>query len=242
MLGIRFCISILLFCCHVSAANHRGNFFEPEGRLAGQQDARNEVFYLGHEKRIRWETTYDHYDLILYQVNTSYTHTLKGKLARCQYILMQMILTTIENMHRVGEYNWNVSTSADLNQGNVFMLKIRNASNYDDAVESRNFNVTKLECDSNNNKSDGGLSDAAKVGIGVGVGLGCAFLIALAAIVWFFRRRLAAVTAAKGLEANSAPTYTPYDTAQVPFKQSVAELHGERGAAELPAVTRQELP
>lgn len=36
---------------------------------------------------------------------------------------------------------------------------------------------------------EAGLKPQIKVGIGVGVGLGCAFLIVLAAIIWYFRRR-----------------------------------------------------
>lgn len=59
-----------------------------------------------------------------------------------------------------------------------------------------------------------GLTPQTKVGIGVGVGLGCAFLMALAAIIWYFRRRQKASNA-----SNAPPAWSPPDPSQDPSKQ-----------------------
>ncbi|OJJ82844.1 uncharacterized protein ASPGLDRAFT_27081 [Aspergillus glaucus CBS 516.65] len=61
---------------------------------------------------------------------------------------------------------------------------------------------------------EAGLTPKTKVGIGVGVGLGCAFLMAMAAIIWYFRRRQ------KDSNASNAPlAWSPPDPSQNPSKQ-----------------------
>lgn len=62
---------------------------------------------------------------------------------------------------------------------------------------------------------EAGLSPQANVGIGVGVGLGCTFLIVLAAISLYFRRRAAtAVSEAIEFIIWSEPDNTQYPTHQ----------------------------
>lgn len=118
--------------------------------------------------------------------------------------------------------------------------------------QSHYFNLTDSSSNTSSHKS--GLSPQAKVGIGVGVGLGCAFLITVAIIVWYFRRRLlrnSAPTVANrdsGAEAYVSPdikeqhAMPPHNNQQklpiAPVEAPVRELRHEAPATEL----RHELP
>lgn len=81
--------------------------------------------------------------------------------------------------------------------------------------------------------------------MGVGVGLGGAFLIALAAIVWYFRRRTK--NAGAGGSDDLVDNMSPHKQESIPqqLQQSApTELPGDRGvevSAE-PAPVRHELP
>ncbi|EYE91166.1 uncharacterized protein EURHEDRAFT_416776 [Aspergillus ruber CBS 135680] len=61
---------------------------------------------------------------------------------------------------------------------------------------------------------EAGIAPQTKVGIGVGVGLGCAFLIALAAIIWYFRHHQKASNA-----TSTPPAWSPPDPSQDSSKQ-----------------------
>ena len=78
------------------------------------------------------------------------------------------------------------------------------------------------------------LTPQTKVGIGVGVGLGCAFLIVLAAIIWYFRHRQKASDA-----SNAPPAWSPPNPSkQGPVTQqprSPVEAPGDRVRYELPS-------
>lgn len=75
--------------------------------------------------------------------------------------------------------------------------------------ESHYFNLTDPSSTSSSGGS--GLSPKAKVGVGVGVGLGCAFLITLATIIWYFRRRLLGNSAPAVSNRDSTEPYTGTD-------------------------------
>ncbi|KAE8355893.1 hypothetical protein BDV28DRAFT_145692 [Aspergillus coremiiformis] len=76
---------------------------------------------------------------------------------------------------------------------------------------------------------EGGISPQATVGISVGVGLGCAFLMILAAVIWFFRRR------ARQFQADRAQNYVSGSTVVADKQVPLAEFPSHQ-------LNRHELP
>lgn len=124
------------------------------------------------------------------------------------------------------------------------MMDGTNATNQ---FSSHIFNISKNSTSPPDTSKGSGLSSQAKVGIGVGVGVGCAFLIALAAAIWY--RRRAQNNANAATQFYGAPGSQPPAPASVVVEKdsnvhpqaSVEVLGGPR--AELPAQgPRYELP
>lgn len=74
-----------------------------------------------------------------------------------------------------------------------------------------------------------GLNSEARLGIGLGVGLGCTFLICMAVIIWYIRRRLANIT--PGI--NMPPPWTPMSHAPVPTQDATAQYPKPTAPAEV---------
>lgn len=131
-------------------------------------------------------------------------------------------------------YGWTVRRVENSTATDAYYFMITDADDYDNRFICHDFNITASnasttaapsptaqECDSTSTASsdtcsETGLSPQAKVGIGVGVGLGCAFLIALAAVIWYFHRR----TAAAVRQAKLPMAWCEPDNTQYPHQQS----------------------
>ena len=143
-------------------------------------------------------------------------------------------------------YGWTVRPVGNSTATDVYYLMITDADNYDTRFICHDFNITAnnasttaspsstaQEYDSTSTApldtcSEDGLSPQAKVGIGVGVGLGCAFFIALAAVIWYFHRRTAAVVRQAKLPiASCEPDNTQYPHLQSRPGIPPAELRGD---------------
>lgn len=75
-----------------------------------------------------------------------------------------------------------------------------------------------------------GLTSEARLGIGLGVGLGCTFLICMAVIIWYIRRRLANISPG----SNVPPPWTPMSHAPVPTQDATPQYQKPTIPAEVP--------
>lgn len=131
-------------------------------------------------------------------------------------------------------YSWTVRPVGNSTATDAYYFMITDADDYNNRFKCHGFNITASnasttaapsstaqKCDftstaSSDTCGEGGLSPQAKFGIGVGVGLGCAFLIALAAVIWYFHHR----TATAVLQAELPMAWCEPDNTQYPHQQS----------------------
>lgn len=169
-------------------------------------------------------------------------------------------LTAIASVREKTTFDWIVSSQCDLKNSNIFLIQLIDDDTHKQTTTG-DFNITETgtateitasatssftdmpPTPSATALSNSGLSQETKVGVGAGVGLGGAFLIALVAIVWYFRRRTKNAGAGGG--SDVAPAYALVDNnmssrkqesiPQQPQKSTPAELPDDRGVnAELP--------